>query len=123
MEWKNGNTYIFVLPMAGGILADAMFQLPQCQMDTSDGNKCWNETIVDEMDLLCVLLSALVVAFVFTLAFRGTLGIRMCYWGSAAIVHGICIYLLMKAFPFVVANACACGQEMNLSFCTREVAR
>ena len=110
MEWHNGNTYVFVLPMAAGIIADALFQLPwlQCQMIDADPDGivrdyCWNENVVNETDLLCVLLSALIVAFVFTLAFRGMLGIKTCYWGSAAVVHAICCYLIFKALPFVAA--------------------
>ena len=100
-EWRNGNTYVFVLPMASGIIADAIFQSPllQCRNESS----CWNKDVVNEVDLLCVLLSALVVAFVFTLAFRGTLGIRKCYWGSAFVVHSICLYLVVKALPFILA--------------------
>ena len=110
-EWCNGNTYVFVVPMAAGIIADAVFQLPlvQCQMMKADSdgiarNSCWNRNVVNETDLLCVLLSALFVAFMFTLAFRGTLDIKRCYWGSAAVVHGICWYLLFKALPFVVTS-------------------
>ena len=97
-EWGNGNTYVFVLPMASGIIADAIFQTPLLQCSASS---CWNKNVVTEVDLLCVLLSALVVAFVFTLAFRGTLGIRKCYWGSAFVVHSICLYLVVKAIPFI----------------------
>jgi len=110
-EWRNGNTYVFVVPMASGIIADAVFQLPlvQCQMMKADSdgiarNSCWNRNAVNETDLLCVLLSALFVAFMFTLAFRGTLDIKRCYWGSAAVVHGICWYLFIKALPFVVTS-------------------
>jgi hypothetical protein len=103
IEWSNGNTYVFVLPMAAGIAVDAFFQLPslQCTIGIETQNKiCWNDTIVTEFDLLAVLLSALIVAFVFTLAFRGSFDLRKCYWGSAAVVHGICIYLMIKAIPF-----------------------
>lgn len=99
-EWRNGNTYVFVVPMASGIIADAIFQTPLLQCNKSS---CWNEDIVTEVDLLWILLSALVVAFVFTLAFRGMLGVRKCYWGSACIVHGICLYLVVKALPFILA--------------------
>lgn len=99
-EWRNGNTYVFVLPMASGIIADAIFQIPLLQCSESS---CWNNDIVSEVDLLCVLLSALVVAFVFTLAFRGTCSIQKCYWGSAFVVHSICLYLVMKALPFILA--------------------
>lgn len=102
IDWANGNTYVFVIPMALGLTADALFQLPilQCHhFDTT--TTCWNEHIIAQLDLLYVLLSGLAVAFVFTLAFRGVLGIRKCYWGAALVVHGIVGYLIMKALPFV----------------------
>jgi len=104
-EWRNGNTYVFVVPMASGIMADAVFQSPFFQCCESGAvSTCWNEDVVTEVDLLCVLLSAMVVAFVFTLAFRGSLGIRQCYWGSAIVVHCICVYLILKALPFVILS-------------------
>mmetsp|Transcript_60463 Transcript_60463/g.148353 ORF Transcript_60463/g.148353 Transcript_60463/m.148353 type:complete len:285 (-) Transcript_60463:89-943(-) len=103
IEWWNGNTYVFVLPMATGIIADALFQLPlfQCQVYKSE-KYCWNDNVVTEREVLSILLSALVVAFVFTLAFRGSLGIRTCYWGSALGVHAIIWFLVLKAIPFVL---------------------
>lgn len=109
-EWRNGNTYVFVLPMAGGIMIDAFFQLPVLRCRERNLNNfsaelaCWNKDVVIEFDLLCVLLAALVVAFLFTLAFRGTFDIRRCYWGSAMVVHSICIYLVVKALPFIFGS-------------------
>ena len=98
VDWTNGNTYVFVVPMAIGLSCDALFQLPilQCRDDL-----CWNADVVDQLDLLVVLLSGLVVAFVFTLAFHGVLGIRKCYWSSALVVHGIVVYLILKALPYL----------------------
>mmetsp|Transcript_15551 Transcript_15551/g.33924 ORF Transcript_15551/g.33924 Transcript_15551/m.33924 type:complete len:292 (+) Transcript_15551:47-922(+) len=99
VDWTNGNTYVFVVPMALGLSSDALCQLPilQCR-----GDMCWNVDIITQFDLLCVLLSGLVVAFTFTLAFRGVLGIRSCYWGAALVVHGIVICLIIKALPFAI---------------------
>lgn len=76
LDWRNGNTYAFVIPMALGLTADATMQLPVLQCY---GDLCWNADIITQFDLLCILLSGLVIAFVFTLAFRGVLGIRNCY--------------------------------------------
>jgi hypothetical protein len=102
VDWTNGNTYVFVVPMAIGLSCDALFQLPilQCRDEL-----CWNADVVDQLDLLFVLLSGLVVAFVFTLAFHGVLGIRKCYWGSAFVVHGIVVYLILKALPYLGMRA------------------
>jgi len=119
LEWKNGNTYVFVLPMAMGLTVDAFYQLPilQCHhrynittynndndndTTTTTTNICWNEDVITQLDLLYVLLSGLLVAFVFTLAFRGVLGVKKCYWGAAAVVHGIVFCLVGKALPFVI---------------------
>lgn len=98
VDLTNGNTWVFVVPMAAGLTADALFQLPILQCN--DG-LCWNEDVITQIDLLWVLLSGLVVAFVFTLAFRGVLGIRRCYWGAALVVHVIVAYLIAKALPFL----------------------
>lgn len=98
VDLTNGNTWVFVIPMAAGLTADALFQLPLLQCN--DG-LCWNQDVITQIDLLWVLLSGLVVAFVFTLAFRGVLGIRRCYWGAASVVHAIVAYLIAKALPFL----------------------
>ena len=98
MDLTNGNTWVFVIPMAAGLIVDALFQLPMLQCKDS---LCWNEDVITQLDLLWVLLSGLIVAFVFTLAFRGVLGIRNCYWGAALVVHAIVAYLIVKALPFV----------------------
>ncbi|KAL7542388.1 hypothetical protein ACHAXR_012029 [Thalassiosira sp. AJA248-18] len=98
VDWFNGNTYVFVVPMALGLTADAFFQLPILQCN---GNACWNEDAITQFDLLWVILSGLVVAFVFTLAFRGVLDIRNCYWSAALVVHGVVAYLIVKAIPFL----------------------
>lgn len=98
IDWANGNNYVFVIPMAIGLLCDTLFQLPilQCHDEL-----CWNIDVVDQLDLLCVLLSGLVVAFVFTLAFHGVFGLRKCYWCSAMVVHGIVVYLVQKALRYL----------------------
>eukprot|EP00984_Skeletonema_dohrnii_P035766 scaffold35931_cov172-Skeletonema_dohrnii-CCMP3373.AAC.2 len=98
VDLTNGNTWVFVIPMAAGLTVDALFQLPLLQCN--DG-LCWNEDVITQIDLLWVLLSGLVVAFVFTLAFRGVLDLRRCYWGAALVVHAIVAYLIAKAFPFL----------------------
>ena len=98
VDLKNGNTWVFVFPMAAGLTVDALFQLPLCQCNDS---LCWNEDVITQIDLLWVLLSGLVVAFVFTLVFRGVFGIRRCYWGAALVVHVIVAYLVARALPFL----------------------
>jgi hypothetical protein len=102
LDLSNGNTWIFVGPMAIGLTVDALFQIPML----SQGDQLrWNEDVITQVDLLWILLVGLVVAFVFTLAFRGVLGIRKCYWMAAILVHTIVIYLIIKALPFVMQLA------------------
>ena len=118
IDWMNGNTYIFMIPMGCGLFVDALFQLPiiQCHHHhhhSNSGNSinnnnedeeevvCWNSNIITQLDLLLVLLSGLIVAFAFTLAFRNVLTVRHCYWYSALVVHGIVGYLIMKAMTYV----------------------
>lgn len=102
VDLSNGNTWVFVIPMAIGLTVDAMFQLPML----SQGNQLrWNEDVITQVDLLWILLVGLIVAFFFTLAFRSVLGIRKCYWMAAILVHTIVIYLIIKALPFVMQLA------------------
>ena len=115
IDYKNGNTYIFMIPMGCGLFVDAVFQLPllQCHThhhsysnndnntDDHEGVVCWNTNIITQLDLLLVLLSGLIVAFAFTLAFRTVLPIKHCYWYSALIVHGIVGYLITKAITYI----------------------
>ncbi|KAL7451645.1 hypothetical protein ACHAWC_003473 [Mediolabrus comicus] len=99
LDLSNGNTWLFVIPMAIGLTVDAFFQLP---MLSQEDQLRWNEDVITQVDLLWILLVGLIVAFVFTLAFRGVLGIRKCYWMAAILVHAIVIYLIVKALPFVM---------------------
>jgi hypothetical protein len=99
LDLSNGNTWLFVIPMAIGLTVDALFQLP---MLSQEDQLRWNEDVITQVDLLWILLVGLVVAFVFTLAFRGVMGIRKCYWMAAILVHAIVIYLIVKALPFVM---------------------
>ena len=101
---RNGNTYVFVLPMALGLSVDALFQLPSFQCIVGDDGACWNVDVITQLDLLCVLLVGLVIAFSFTLAFRGMLDIRRCYWGSAVVVYVIVAYLIARAMPYILTT-------------------
>jgi hypothetical protein len=156
IDLSNGNTYVFVIPMAAGILMDAVMQLPMLQFcnfttaqqsfsapdhpsvltpsSPNDNGCCWNDVVVSELELLVVLLAALVVAFVFTIAFHSRRGrtnrqisksdknhsrlfsfdIHTCYWGSALIVHTICWYLTFQAAPFILQKAYTTGWGMSL---------
>lgn len=110
VDLTNGNTWVFVIPMAAGLTVDSLFQLPFLQFN--DG-LCWNEDVITQIDLLWVLLSGLVVAFVFTLAFRGVLGIKRCYWGAALVVHAIVAYLIAKALPYLTQQILSSGITLN----------
>jgi len=76
-DFKNGNTYFFVLPMFGGVTLDLLLQ--GCFF-TARGEYLTTQY------LLGIQLSALAVAFAFTLAFRGYVSIRPLYFGSAAVL-------------------------------------
>lgn len=56
LDVTNGNTWIFVIPMAVGLSVDAVFQLPLFQCNILR-DMCWNDDAVTQLDLLGVLLS------------------------------------------------------------------
>merc|ERR1712232_79857 len=92
-EWWNGNTYIFILPMSLGVILDAVHQIPGY---TTIGTTAWNSKIVTLFDLLVIMDSGLIFAFLFTLAFRGVISIYQCYWLCAAGVGCICVHLGLR---------------------------
>jgi len=102
VDWTNGNTWIFIVPMALGLSVDALMQLPGIQCTSTEfGTACWNDDIVTQLDLLWILLSGLVIAFVFTVAFRGVMSVKHCYWGAALVVWLIVGHLASKCLLFL----------------------
>jgi len=119
LDYCNGNTYVFVIPMWIGLLVDCIHQFPvigkidrssmvlllhwrdnmssiQSQLNSSEvweKVNYWNENIVDVHYLILTLLCALQVAFMFSVSFRGHLDIRICYWIAALVVGFLCIRL------------------------------
>lgn len=123
-DYKNGNTWVFVIPMFVAFNIESMHQFPRCDSfgdtlsniltrknDNSfdedidlfsslvsssmnwDEVHDWNQNKVDETYLLLTLFCALQIAFMFTLAFRGLMSIRYCYWIAAIQVGLLCIRL------------------------------
>ena len=119
-DLKNGNTWVFVLPMWIGFSIDAIHQIPKLvvlkqtearvssiwngglygdgedSLLSLDWNSVWEwrKSKVDETYLLMTLWCALQIAFMFTIAFRGKMNIRTCYWIAAAEVGLLCVGLL-----------------------------
>jgi len=82
-NFRNGNTWIFVIPMFLGISVDlgqSVFRKQVCDNTTDLVSWRW---------LLGVHLSAMLMAFAFTLAFRGMIRIQIIYFGAAACVAGL----------------------------------
>lgn len=115
-DLSNGNTWIFVLPIWLGLGVDAAAQFPSNLFgsflgsggrpqekevllggDASwietlswDAPRRWNAEVIDEPYLILTMLCTMLVAFLFTLAFRGrVVGIKACYWISAAVVTSL----------------------------------
>lgn len=88
----NGNTYIFVVPMFVGVSLDIYQTLCGASWETS----------INVTHYLLLQISALVIAFYFTLAFRGYFSVRQIYVASALMVAGIFgsgIVLMMTSAP------------------------
>jgi hypothetical protein len=86
-DFSNGNTWIFVIPMFAGVSFDAWQQ--------ALGGK----TFVTLSFLLCTQLSALTIAFVFTLAFRAYVDIKAIYALSAICVAGLLSQVFSISLP------------------------
>lgn len=82
-SFGNGNTWVFVVPMFLGFGVDVYHQDP-------DSGIPWNEKVVTVEYLLLTLLSAQIVAFMFTLGFRNIVPIRYGYWIAALVVFMLC---------------------------------
>jgi hypothetical protein len=85
VPWKsnfsNGNTWIFVIPMFGGVTLECLqylFLTEYCHGKAS--------SLVHWKYLMGVHLSAMIMAFAFTLAFRGMVSIQFIYFGAAFLV-------------------------------------
>ena len=117
-NFANGNTWVFVIPMWLGISVDTVHQFPSSPTtkwlfgSLSYGsyfcNDIWNTHVVDVPYLLITLLCALQVAFLFTLAFRGYVNIRTCYWTSATVVAVLCYGMSVKWQRLVEAESVFC---------------
>lgn len=81
-DFQNGNTWIFVIPMFVTVISDVPAQL------IGLWQRQYNSTMSLEHYLI-LELSALVIAFGFTLAFRGYISVSKIYFGSALYVAGL----------------------------------
>ena len=123
LDYKNGNTWVFVVPMFVGFTIDSMNQFPKIMIHNqniinNDNNHTnivvkwisnyinhahwddvhnWNQNKVNEKYLLLTLLCALQIAFMFTVAFRGKMSIKVCYWIAAVEVGLLCVRLVYTA--------------------------
>lgn len=106
---SNGNTWVFVLPMFLGFSFDCWQQFPTFPffsvdklVDTNSYHMswervhAWNDLQVNETYLLLTLWCALQIAFMFTVAFRGLMNIRYCYWIAAVQVGLLCVRLVQS---------------------------
>jgi len=100
-NFKNGNTWIFIIPMCIAVNIDTYFQFPSFdnsfewmeKLEAWERVDNWNTNVINVPYLLLILFSALQIAFLFTIAFRGHIHIKTCYWIAAGVVGMLCIPL------------------------------
>jgi len=100
-DLKNGNTWVFIIPMCIGVNIDAYFQFPSIgnssewpiRPEAWERVDHWNTDVVNIPYLLLVLWCTLQIAFMFTIAFRGHIHIKTCYWFAAGVVGMLCCRL------------------------------
>mmetsp|Transcript_14510 Transcript_14510/g.22109 ORF Transcript_14510/g.22109 Transcript_14510/m.22109 type:complete len:255 (-) Transcript_14510:167-931(-) len=101
-DFSNGNTWIFVVPMFVGVSLDMMQSL-------FTKYYCGSEyDLVSWQWLLGVHLSAMIMAFAFTLAFRGMISIQLIYFGAAFFVALLFVSGCLLIF-FSPAQALSCS--------------
>merc|ERR1711953_24497 len=101
-NFDNGNTWTFIVPIFLALMVDTYHQvvwswesllLGQEEIDWQR-SQClknhWNGEIVPVPFVIFILLCTLCVAFMFTLAFRKYVPIKVCYWLGCAIVFSLC---------------------------------
>ncbi|KAG7342415.1 hypothetical protein IV203_007508 [Nitzschia inconspicua] len=66
LDWKNGNTFCFVVPMVGSVIGDFVM-VCYCARKTSNIH---SQSWLSMKELVFVQLAGLVIAFLFTLGFR-----------------------------------------------------
>jgi hypothetical protein len=87
-KFQNLNTWIFVVPMFLGVTTD-MLQMIVNNRKHHHAAGAAAAAVVDIQHYLVIELSALFIAFWFTLAFRGYMSVAQVYLGSAIMVAGL----------------------------------
>jgi hypothetical protein len=96
---RNGNTWIFVVPMFAAVITDVPAQLV-------GKHRGGTAAMMQLEHYLLIELSALIIAFGFTLAFRGYVSVPRIYFGSALCVAGLFVMVMMRsAIPIVDTTA------------------
>jgi hypothetical protein len=103
-DFSNGNTWVFVIPMFLGVTLDTVQSLVMehfCGLSSSD--------LVPWPWLLGVDLSAMLMAFAFTLAFRGIISIQYIYFGAAFFVALLFLAGCWLIFSTSLSEICLLG--------------
>ena len=108
LDMSNGNTFCFVLPMMASVVGDYLmtnllllatsfsFVFAESYSSYSYSYSC-SYSWLSLRQLLCVQASGLIIAFLFTLAFRKRIPIRQLYWVTTAAVQGMVVVGCMQA--------------------------
>jgi hypothetical protein len=101
-DFRNGNTWIFVVPMFFGVSLDMTQSLLM-------EHYCGLSSLVSWRWLLGVHMSAMSMAFAFTLAFRGIISIQRIYFGAAFFVALLFLAGSGLIFSSVGTDICSLG--------------
>jgi hypothetical protein len=103
-DFRNGNTWIFVVPMFFGVSLDMTQSLVMkhyCGLSSS--------SLVSWRWLLGVHMSAMSMAFAFTLSFRGMISIQRIYFGAAFFVALLFLVECKLIFSSAEMEVCSLG--------------
>ena len=97
LDMSNGNTFCFVLPMMASVVGDYLMTnllllATSFSFVFAESYSCsYSYSWLSLRQLLCVQASGLIIAFLFTLAFRKHIPIRQLYWVTTAAVQGMVV--------------------------------
>lgn len=105
-DFRNGNTWIFVVPMFFGVSLDMTQSLLM-------EHYCGLSSLVSWRWLLGIHMSAMLMAFAFTVAFRGIISIQRIYFGAALFVALLFLVECYLIFLSAGTELCSLGRMLS----------
>ena len=104
LDWTNGNTYCFVVPMMVGVFGDYVVTMTHYENNLLSLSHTDQDNWLSVRELLVVQWSGLIIAFLFTLAFRKHISIRWLYWIASIAVNLMTVVGILRAANLFIGS-------------------